>query len=57
MLIPLPVQFVEYIQNDSDFGQRLLEALDQPSPISIRINPGKQDAKIGRAHVCTPVTQ
>ena len=45
MLIPLPEQFVEYIQNDSDFGQRLLEALDQPSPISIRINPRKQDAK------------
>ena len=45
MLIPLPEQFVEHIQNDSDFGQRLLEALDQPSPISIRINPRKQDAK------------
>ncbi len=43
--IPLPEAFIDSIRANSPFGEQLIHALDQPSPISIRINPLKSSAK------------
>jgi len=43
--IPLPEAFIDSIRANSPFGEQLIHALDQPSPISIRINPLKASAK------------
>ncbi len=43
--IPLPEAFIDSIRSNSPFGEQLIHALDQPSPISIRINPRKASAK------------
>jgi 16S rRNA C967 or C1407 C5-methylase (RsmB/RsmF family)/NOL1/NOP2/fmu family ribosome biogenesis protein len=42
---PLPEAFIDSIRANSPFGEQLIHALDQPSPISIRINPRKATAK------------
>jgi len=42
---PLPEAFIDSIRANSPFGEQLIHALDQPSPISIRINPLKASAK------------
>jgi 16S rRNA C967 or C1407 C5-methylase (RsmB/RsmF family)/NOL1/NOP2/fmu family ribosome biogenesis protein len=42
---PLPEEFIDSIRLYSPFGEQLIDALDQPSPISIRINPRKAAAK------------
>jgi 16S rRNA C967 or C1407 C5-methylase (RsmB/RsmF family)/NOL1/NOP2/fmu family ribosome biogenesis protein len=42
---PLPEAFIDSIRKNSPFGEQLIHALDQPSPISIRINPRKASAK------------
>jgi len=42
---PLPEAFIDSIRLNSPFGEQLIHALDQPSPISIRINPRKAAAK------------
>ena len=42
---PLPEAFIDSIRMNSPFGDKLIDALDQPSPISIRVNPRKVAAK------------
>jgi 16S rRNA C967 or C1407 C5-methylase (RsmB/RsmF family)/NOL1/NOP2/fmu family ribosome biogenesis protein len=42
---PLPEAFIDSIRLNSPFGDKLIDALDQPSPISIRVNPRKATAK------------
>ena len=42
---PLPEAFIDSIRLNSPFGNKLIDALDQPSPISIRVNPRKVAAK------------
>jgi len=37
----LPLEFINSIKLDSPFGKLLLDALDTPSPTSIRLNPRK----------------
>lgn len=43
--VPLPEAFVDSILMNSPFGHKLIEALDQAAPISIRVNPRKVTAK------------
>ena len=42
---PLPAEFIDSIRENSPFGEQLIQALDESSPISIRINPRKGLAK------------
>ena len=42
---PLPAEFIDSIRENSPFGEQLIQALDESSPISIRINPRKGSAK------------
>lgn len=41
---PLPNDFIQSILTNSPFGQTLLDALNGPSPTSVRINPRKKMA-------------
>jgi len=43
--VPLPEAFVESIRMNSPFDHKLIDALNEAAPISIRVNPRKVEAK------------
>jgi NOL1/NOP2/sun family putative RNA methylase len=45
--IPLPVSFVDRVKNDDFYPDNLLESLDIPGQVSVRINPKKIDRLTG----------
>ena len=45
--IPLPISFVDRVNNDDFYPDNLLESLDIPGQVSVRINPKKIDRLTG----------